>query len=116
MAGTWSVVFEEPPSARSTATAFSKALWVIILDCVILYFINSNICSPDSRASRIFFPATACVVAQYGRLIPIDSVIHAIVLAVNRPAQEPGPGQAHLSSSFISSSLILPDETAPTAS
>ena len=51
-----------------------------------------------------------------GRLIPIVSVRQAIVFAVNNPAHEPAPGQAQRSNSYRSSSDILPDCVAPTAS
>ena len=56
------------------------------------------------------------MVAQVGRDNPNVSVMHAIVLAVKSPEQLPAPGQAHLSSSMTSSSVIIPAEYAPTAS
>ena len=55
-------------------------------------------------------------VALPGGDIPRASMVAAMVLAVNRPAQEPSPGHATHSSSYSSSSVILPAWKAPTAS
>jgi hypothetical protein len=48
--------------------------------------------------------------------MPSASVMHAIVLAVNMPLQEPQPGQAAFSSCVDSVWVILPAKTLPTAS
>ncbi|KAF5060074.1 hypothetical protein DSECCO2_329350 [anaerobic digester metagenome] len=50
------------------------------------------------------------------RLSPRASVKQAMVLAVNSPEQAPCPGQAHLSISSTSASLIFPALLAPSAS
>ncbi len=59
---------------------------------------------------------TACVVAHPDRLRPSASVRQDIVFAVNRPAQEPGPGHALRSISSKSFWSIFPAASSPTAS
>ena len=48
--------------------------------------------------------------------MPRKSITSAIVFAVNWPPQAPAPGQAQLSSSCTSSSVIFPAARAPIAS
>ena len=55
---------------------------------------SSMIFIPESLARRIFRASTAWAVAHPGRERPMASVRQAMVLAVNRPAQEPAPGHA----------------------
>ena len=116
IAGICNVVFVEPPNAKSTFIAFSNASWVNISDGLISFSNNVNIFLAEALAISTFLSLTACAVAHPGRLIPIVSVRQAIVFAVNNPAHEPAPGQAQRSNSYRSSSDILPDCVAPTAS
>ncbi len=116
MAGMWSDVFVDPPSAMSTRMAFSKAFLVITFRGVRSSFTSPTTRLPLSKAILRFSPDTARAVAQPGRLMPSDSVTQAMVLAVNMPWQEPGPGQAQVSSSARSLSDSSPFRTLPTAS
>ncbi len=100
----------------STAMAFSKAFAVMMSEGFKSSSSSSRILSPLSRAMLSFEALTARAVAQPGRDIPKASVMHAIVLAVNMPLQDPQPGHAASSSLFSSSSLISPATTFPTAS
>ena len=63
---------------------------------------------PAALASAMRAACTAGIVPLPGRPMPSASVRQFMELAVNMPAQEPQPGQAHSSSSSSSSSLILP--------
>ena len=77
---------------------------------------SSMICIPASFASRIRSAQTAGIVPFPGRPIPRTSVRQFIELAVNIPAQEPTPGQAHPSASRSSSIVISPTLALPTYS
>ena len=116
IAGIWSDVFVEPPSAMSILMALSKAFFVMIFRGVRSSLTSPTIRLPLSKAIRRFSPDTASAVAQPGRLMPIASVTQAMVFAVNIPWHDPGPGQAHISSSARSASDISPFFTFPTAS
>ncbi len=61
---------------------------------------SSTIFLPDSFAILSFFSSTAREVPQPVRDIPRVSVRQAMVLAVKRPEQLPGPGQAAHSTDF----------------
>ena len=78
-------MLEEPPRARSTRMAFSKAARVRILRGVRFSWTRPTIFSPEAKAIRLFSEETQEAVPQRGRLIPKVSVRIAMVLAVNNP-------------------------------
>ena len=77
---------------------------------------SSITCCPAFSANCRRLSSTAGIVPLAGSPIPMASVKQFIVLAVNIPAQLPGPGQATSSSRFNSSSVICFRATLPTAS
>ncbi len=111
-----SAVLVDPPMAISTLIAFSKARRVAILRGVIPSPASSTILSPASLASLNLSAATAGTVPFPGRARPRASARQFMLLAVNSPEQDPIPGHITSSSSFKSSSVILPAATSPTAS
>ena len=116
MAGRWSEVFVDPPKAISTVMAFAKASAVMMSEGRRSRFTSSMICIPVSLARRIRSAQTAGMVPFPGSAIPRTSVRQFIELAVNIPAQEPTPGQAHPSASRSSSIVIAPILALPTYS
>ena len=110
------MVFVEPPSAISTARAFLNASLVRILSGVISFASKSITAMPASFARRILSEYGAGIVPLPGSPMPMASVRQFIVFAVNKPAHEPQVGQARLSNSLSSSSVIVPAPTEPTAS
>ena len=83
----------EPPSAITTAMAFSKAGLVMIWRAVIPWRSSSTTASPDLCAKPSRRRSTAGGAADPGSDIPIASATEAIVLAVYMPPQAPSPGQ-----------------------
>ncbi len=116
IAGRCKTVLDDPPKAKSTVTAFSNDLREMIFEVVKFSSTIFTILSPDLTAILSFSESTAGVVPHLGREIPRASERHAIVLAVNIPAQEPQVGQAASSKPARSSSSRFPDFTPPTAS
>ena len=116
MAGKCRVVLVLPPIAISTLIAFSMDSCVTICLGVTPSITILTNRFPDSFAIRVFLASTACAVPQPGRLNPSASVRHAIVLAVNNPAQEPAPLQDIFSILLSSESDIAPLWYAPTPS
>ncbi len=89
IAGRCKVLLVDPPIAKSTITAFSNASIVIILDGVNCCCNSVMICLPDSFAIRYFILETAGAVEAFGKVIPIASIRHCIVLAVPIISQAP---------------------------
>ena len=116
IAGRWSDVLVEPPSARSTATALRKASIVRMSRGRMFLFTMSMTARPASFARRMRPACTAGTVPLPGRARPSTSIMQFIVLAVNMPEQEPQPGQALSSISWRAASSILPAERMPTPS
>ena len=83
----------EPPSAITTAMAFSKASMVMIWRAVMPWRSISTTASPERCAKPSRRRSTAGGAAEPGRLIPSASATAAIVLAVYMPPQAPSPGQ-----------------------
>ena len=82
MARRCSTELEDPPRARSTRMAFSKAARVRILRGVIPFRTNSMTVCPVAYPMWRFLDMPARAVAHPGRDMPNVSVRHAIVLAV----------------------------------
>ena len=116
IAGKCNAVFEEPPNAISTATAFSKASLVIISFGLKSFFNTSTICIPAFLASLILSENTAGTVPFPGSPIPNASVRQFIVFAVYIPEHDPHVGQAISSTIFSSFLVISPASYSPTAS
>jgi hypothetical protein len=116
MARRWSTAFVEPPTAITTAIAFSKAGRVMIWrdDSPRRTALAST--RADSAALSAFSASSAAIVDEPGRLIPIASMAEDIVLAVNIPPHAPAPGQAFRSISPSSFASIFPAACAPIAS
>ena len=106
----------EPPSAITTAMAFSKASLVMIWRAVMPWRSISTTASPERWANPSRRRSTAGGAAEPGRLMPSASATAAIVLAVYMPPQAPSPGQIARSIRSTSSRVILPARQAPTAS
>ena len=109
-------VFEDPPRAISTRTAFSSALTVTISLGRTCCFTRPTTRWPLSYAIRCFALRTAIAVAHIGSDKPMASVRHAIVFAVYIPWQEPHVGQASASRISLSLSAMSPALNFPTAS
>ena len=116
IAGRCNVVLVEPPSAMSSAMAFSNASLVKICDGLRSSLTSFMICLPVALANRSLNALFARDVAQYGSDNPRASVMHDIVLAVNIPLHEPHPGHAFSSISYSSPWVIFPAATCPSAS
>ena len=106
----------EPPSAVTTAIAFSNALRVMMSRGRSCFSIIPATILPAARQSSVFLPETAFCAELPGGLMPIASIAEAIVLAVYMPPHEPGPGMAQDSIVRNSASSISPRACAPTAS
>ena len=116
IAGKCNAVFEDPPNAISTATAFSNASFVIMSSGLKSAFKTSIICIPAFLASLALSENTAGTVPFPGSPIPSASVKQFIVFAVYIPEQEPQVGQAISSTEFNSFLVIFPVLYSPTAS
>ncbi len=82
MAIRWSTVFDDPPSAMSTRTAFFRLVSVTISRGRMPSRMRPTARSPLSRAMRSFAASTAGMAAHPGRERPSASVTHAMVFAV----------------------------------
>ena len=111
-----STAFVEPPSAITTAIAFSNASFVMMSRARMFRSMRCITARPDSNAKSSRRRSTAAGDALPGRLMPIASPTDAIVLAVNIPAHEPSVGHARFSISPSSFSVSVPAAHAPTAS
>ena len=115
IAGKWSIVLVEQPSAISIVKAFLNDFSLIISLIFTLFLTKSMIFIPVCLANLILSAYTAGIVPWPGSAIPKTSHIQFIELAVYIPEQEPQPGQEWSSYSCKSSSVILPDKYLPTA-
>ncbi len=106
----------EPPSAITTAMAFSNASLVRIWRGRMPDSRRPTTASPERRAKSSRRGSTAAGEALPGSDMPSASPTAAMVLAVNMPAQLPMVGQAWRSMSDSSSSVSEPAARAPTAS
>ncbi len=110
-------VFELPPIPISTVIAFSNALSVKISRGQIFFSIIFIKTFAARLAKMKRCPLYAAgIVPLPGRAIPRASLKQFMVLAVKSPAQLPQPGQALLSNSVISASVICPVANFPAAS
>jgi hypothetical protein len=116
MASRCRTAFVEPPSALTTAMAFSKAGFVMICRGRIPASSSPTTARPESKAKSSRRRSTAGAAELPGRHMPSASAADAIVLAVNIPAHEPSVGQARFSISPSSFSVIVPAAHAPMAS
>ena len=116
MASRWSTALVEPPTAITTAIAFSKASRVRIWRGRRPALIAATSTLADSAALSAFSSSSAAMVDEQGRLMPIASMTDDMVLAVYIPPQEPAPGQAFRSTSSSSAASIFPAACSPTAS
>ena len=94
MAGTWSIVLLEQPSAISAARALIKFCFVNMRRAVIPLLNMSITAIPAFLARAMRRPVTAGIVPLPGSPSPIASVRQFIEFAVNIPEQAPQPGQA----------------------
>ena len=99
-------MFVEPPRARSTLIAFSKASIVIIFLGVNSSSTIPTILTPESKAILLLSADPSRAVAHPAKDIPRASVTQAMVLAVYIPWHEPPPGHAQSSKSASSSVVI----------
>src|ERR1700687_1279273 len=88
----WMSALVDPPIACNTVRALVNALGDITApgagpDCA-----SATALAPEASARRRRSACTAGMVAAPGRLIPIASVMHAIVLAVPMTMQVPAVG------------------------
>ena len=117
MASRCSTALVEPPSAITTAIAFSNASLVMI--CAggdALARAARRRPRPSARAKPSRRRSTAGGAAEPGRDMPSASAAEAIVFAVYMPPQAPSPGQMARSIASTSSRVISPRAHAPTAS
>ncbi len=111
-----STALVEPPSAITTAMAFSNAFFVMMSRGRMPLATRFITASP-ARCESVFFSSEIAACAEScGRLMPSASIAEAMVLAVYIPPQEPGPGIAHFSTASRSSAVICPLASAPTDS
>ena len=106
----------EPPSAMTTAMAFSNASLVRIWRAVIPLESRFTTASPDLRANPSRRRSVAGGAALPGSDMPSASAAAAMVFAVYMPPQAPSPGQMARSMVSTSSRDISPRAHAPTAS
>ena len=116
IAGTWSTVLLEQPSAISAVSALRNEAGVIMARAVIPLSNISITCIPARFARAMRRPVTAGIVPFPGSPRPSTSVRQFMLFAVNIPEHAPQPGQARSSSSLSCASSIFPAATAPTAS
>ena len=105
--------FVEPPTAITTAIAFSNASRVITSRGLMSFSSSRRIAAPARRHSSSLPGSVAGSDELYGSDMPIASIAEAIVLAVYMPPQAPAPGQAWRTTSRRSASVILPAMSAP---
>ena len=106
----------EPPLAAIAVIAFSMPRRVIISLGRIPRRSTSTTSAPEARAAAGLVGSCAGIRESPIGEIPSISYAIAIVFAVNWPPHAPAPGEATLSSSASSSSVIRPAAWAPTAS
>jgi len=111
-----STALVDPPSAITTAIAFSNASRVRICRGRTPSARRRITVPPLARAASSRRGSVAGGDAEPGSDSPSASTAAAMVFAVYMPAHEPGPGHAVRSSSFSSSGVMDPAETLPTAS
>ena len=108
-----STAFVEPPTAMTSAIAFSNASRVITSRGLMSFSMQWRITSPARRHSSSLPGSVAGSDELYGSDMPIASIAEAIVLAVYMPPHAPAPGQAWRTTSRRSASVILPISCAP---
>ena len=111
-----STALVEPPTAITTAIAFSKACRVRIFRAVRPLATAAASTRADSAALSAFSASSAAIVDECGRLIPSASIAEDMVLAVNIPPQAPAPGIAARSIASSSVRGSLPASNWPSAS
>ena len=116
IAGRWSILFVEHPSAISTVSAFVNASSIIMSSGRIFFLSISITAIPACFASSILEEYTAGIVPLPRSPSPSTSVRQFIEFAVYIPEQEPQVGQTLHSNSSSSQSPILPALYCPTAS
>ncbi len=94
MAGRWSIVLVEQPSAMSTVSAFLKAAAVMMSRGRTPSRTRSMTFMPARLASRMRADIGAGMVPLPGSAMPMASARQFIELAVYMPEQEPHDGQA----------------------
>ncbi|KAH3659803.1 hypothetical protein OGATHE_005848 [Ogataea polymorpha] len=107
MASRCKTALVDPPVAITYAMAFSNAGLVMMSRGVNPERSKVFIDSPMLSHSIIFSFDTAGAEDEPGRDIPITSAAEAMVLAVYIPPQDPGPGQACRTISFLCSSFMV---------
>ena len=108
MAGRWSAALVLPPVAETDAIAFSSERRVTMSAGRMSWRTSVITSSPARRAAASFFGSSAGIPFMPPGDRPRNSSAVAIVLAVNWPPHAPAPGQAPFSTSYSSSSVILP--------
>ena len=108
MAGRCRAVLVEPPMAMSTRMALRNESLETMSLGLMSFLTSSTILLPVSLAICSFLLSSARDVPHPVRLIPMVSVRHAMVFAVNRPEQLPLPGHAVHSTMRSSSSPMVP--------
>ena len=98
----------EPPVAATLAMPFSSAWRVTIEEGRTSRRTRSMISSPVRWAAVSLAGSSAGMPFRPAGESPMNSITVLIVLAVNCPPQAPGPGHAAFSTSWSSSSVILP--------
>ena len=116
IAGRWSILLVEQPSAMSTASAFRTASFVIMSLGRMFCFSRSITAMPACFARRRRSEYTAGTVPFPFNPMPRASVRQFMELAVYIPEQEPQVGHAFSSNSHTSSSVMVPAAYEPTAS
>ena len=111
-----STVLVEAPIAMSSVSALMNDSRFKIMRGVTSLATRFMIASPARLARRMRSAETAGIVPLPGRAMPSASARQLSELAVYMPQQLPQPGQAQFSSSFSSSSEMVPAFTWPTAS
>lgn len=108
MAMRWRTALVEPPVMLTTTMAFSKADRVRMSRGLISFSRRVRIALPASRHSCCLAAEIAGLEEEPGRVMPMDSMAVAIVLAVYMPPHAPGPGQAwRIMSKRVASSISL---------
>ena len=108
IAGRWSILLVEQPSAMSAVSAFSKASAVMMSRGRMFFRYISITAMPACFASLMRSEYTAGMVPLPLRPMPRTSVRQFMEFAVYIPEQEPQVGQALFSNSSTSSMVNLP--------
>ena len=116
MASKCKTALVDPPTAITTAMAFSNASLVIMSRGRKPRRMHSATARAVACALSALAGSGAAIVDDPGSDMPIASIAADIVLAVNIPPHEPTDGQAFFSMPINSSRSILPAAKAPTAS